>query len=104
MPAGNDQLVHFWDGMAAHPALAAHPMLGVDDWSRTFIPLSLHGDGVPVTGVGKAWSKGVESYSFTSVLAEGTRTLKHWLIFMSPKSCLCKDSLNVAWKDPWASH
>jgi hypothetical protein len=74
-------------------------MFDVPEWSANFLPLSLHGDGVPVTGVGKSWSKGVESYSWASSLSEGTKTLKHWLVLMLQKVCLCKDTLGLAWKD-----
>lgn len=60
LPAGKQQTTAFWHSMQQHPALDGHPMLAVADWRETFIPLSLHGDGVPVTGCGKSWAAGIE--------------------------------------------
>ena len=41
------------------------------NWKQRAIPLSFHGDGVPVTGVGKSWSKTKVYYSWESLLASG---------------------------------
>lgn len=60
LPGGVEQVPRFWESMSGHPALAEHPLKTVQNWQRRFILLSLHGDGVPVTGVGKAWGKVVE--------------------------------------------
>jgi hypothetical protein len=62
IPGGVGQVPRLWDSMAGHPALAGHPMTAVPDWQQWCIPLSVHGDGVPVTGIGKAWTKGVEAH------------------------------------------
>ena len=35
------------------------------------VPLALHGDGTPVSGIGKAWSRLMDIYSFTSLMAAG---------------------------------
>ena len=35
------------------------------------MPISLHGDGVPVTGVGRSWSKSYEALTWTSCVASG---------------------------------
>jgi hypothetical protein len=63
----------------------------------------VHGDGVPVVGVGKSWSKGVEAYSWTSLLCEGTPSPKHWLLIALQKHTLCKaagrDTIHKAWHE-----
>ena len=58
--------------MQDHPLLDGHPVLGVRRWTHRAIPISVHGDGVPVTGVGKAWGKSMEVLSWASCLAAGT--------------------------------
>lgn len=35
------------------------------------MPISLHGDGVPVTGVGRSWSKSYDVLTWTSWVASG---------------------------------
>ena len=43
---GSD-LERFWKSIRpGDPKLHGHPMLGVDNWMRRFIPLAVHGDGV----------------------------------------------------------
>jgi hypothetical protein len=61
LPGGPQQVTAFWESMSDHPALVAHPMLDVADWKHVMVPLSIHGDGVPVTGTGRSWAKGVEA-------------------------------------------
>ena len=56
--AGN--VKKFWDSMRQHPAIDNHPMKDKDNWETTTVPITLHGDGMPVSGVGKTWSKAVE--------------------------------------------
>ena len=46
-------------------------------WKRTHVPLSLHGDAVPVTKVGKAGTKSMDVYSTSGLLGVGsTKILK----------------------------
>eukprot|EP00969_Alexandrium_andersonii_P195699 8645728-Alexandrium_andersonii.AAC.1 len=44
------------------------------------IPLALHGDGVPVSGVGKAWSKSLDVYSWCSLLGKGCTVQSNYII------------------------
>ena len=55
-----DELETFWNAMEDNPQLRDHPVLNRRDWKRRAIPLVLHGDGVPLTGIGKSWSKLVD--------------------------------------------
>ena len=55
-------LEHFWAAMARNPQLVDHPVTSIPDYNKFAIPISIHGDGVPVTGVGKAWSKSCDIF------------------------------------------
>ena len=46
------------------------------NWMRTVIPVSFHGDGVPVLQVGKANAKSLEVYSIQSIFNSTSSTLK----------------------------
>ena len=61
----------FWKAMEGNPQLAGHPIRLEDNFHKHTIPLSLHGDGVPITGVGKSWSKSCDIYSWNSLLGGG---------------------------------
>ena len=52
-----DELEEFWDSMEGNPQLNDHPVLLRESWKKKAIPLCIHGDGVPLTGIGKSWSK-----------------------------------------------
>jgi len=45
------------------------------------VPLSLHGDGTPGMGVGKAWSKMIDVWSWTSLLCKGNSQLTMFFIW-----------------------
>ena len=46
------------------------------------IPVRLHGDGTPVTGIQRAWVKSVESWSLSSVLCTGTSRFTNFILYM----------------------
>ena len=73
---GPGQIEAFWNEMAASPQLANHPLRHVPDYQHVAIPIAIHGDGVPVTGVGKSWSKSCDIYSWASLLGGGRMALK----------------------------
>ena len=68
-PAG--QVQQFWKAMTHNPQLQGHPLLHEQHYQDNFIPIALHGDGVPITGVGKSWSKSCDIFSWTSLLGGG---------------------------------
>lgn len=51
-PPGKMQ--EFWASALNHPMLANHPLANRVGFRTKGIPISLHGDGVPVAGIGKA--------------------------------------------------
>ena len=68
------KLDEFWTTVEARqdPRLLDHPMKSTLGWKRTYVPLSLHGDAIPVTKIGKAGSKSMDVYSTSGLLGVGT--------------------------------
>ena len=88
----------FWKAMADHPSYSSHPLKERADHQTRCIPFALHGDGVPVAGVGKAWSKSVEALSMSSMIGRGPTIMTHFLIFIFyAKLIVASDNLNL-WK------
>ncbi|CAK9031747.1 unnamed protein product [Durusdinium trenchii] len=58
--------------MRLHPQMRDHPMTSSPQWESWTVPIAVHGDGVPVTGVGKVWSRVMTNYSWYSLLGYGT--------------------------------
>ena len=107
---GYDQINKFWDDMVAHPSYAAHPLAMRTDHKQKCIPLALHGDGVPIAGVGKSWSKSVDAYSFCSLLSRGTTLscnflicLVYWKLLLedASKNAYTQMSKKLAWSFYW---
>ena len=67
--------------MEGNPQLKDHPVRARRDWKRRAIPLVLHGDGVPLTGLGKNRSKFMDGFSISSLLGRGSTRQKMFLIF-----------------------
>ena len=62
----DDILNEFWSSMETSPQLRAHPMVHTKpNFKRRAIPYGLHGDGVPVVGVGKSWNQSADFFSWT---------------------------------------
>ena len=62
---------NFWNAMSDHPALDGHLMKETRNWKNLYVPIALHGDGVPISGVGKSWQRSSEIWSWNSLLAWG---------------------------------
>ena len=81
-----DVLKEFWRNQQLHPAFAGHPTASVASFepSKT-IPLSCHGDGTPVVGIGKIWARMLTSWSWSSLVCNGGWTkdaqLPIWFLF-----------------------
>ena len=72
-------LEKFWETNINHPGMEGHPALV--DLHKT-LPLAMHGDGVPITGLGKIWSKTAWVYSWSSLLSDATTKDKQMFIGM----------------------
>lgn len=64
-------LERFWGALAGGPLVEDIPQCRGRGWQRRLIPLGLHGDATPVAGIGKAWGKLLDAYSFTSLVCTG---------------------------------
>lgn len=51
----SSKLQQFWSSFSGHPCFEGHPLETQSDYSTHVIPLGMHGDEVPVLGVGKIW-------------------------------------------------
>jgi len=68
-----DQLKTFWNLQKKHPAYPGHAVLGGNPQFPTkMVPLALHGDGTPVLGIGKVWSRQLTTWSWNSLLGVGS--------------------------------
>ena len=81
-------------------------MLQQKNWMRTVIPISVHGDGVPVLQVGKANTKSLEVYSFQSIFNSTSSTLKAKLLMtMAFNQNLKDESHTEIWRVlNWSLH
>jgi len=66
---GIAELKKFWASVSQHPVMISHPIKAEEGWEGCTIPFTLHGDGTPVTGRGKTWSKQATIFSFRSMVA-----------------------------------
>lgn len=74
-------LPSFWKAMANHPVYDQHPMKQLPNHENVFIPLSIHGDGVPVSGVSRSWAKSAEVHSWSSLLCKSSTLKSTYLMF-----------------------
>ena len=77
-----DDSREFWSECGEHPTLRENVVKTISDYNSHVVPLSLHGDGVPVKSVGKSWNESVNVYSWASIVADtGTTAQSNFLIF-----------------------
>lgn len=85
---GTDMLLKFWSSVQDHPQMLAHPIKSRESYETKGIPLSFHGDGVPVTGRGKLWCKMMTMFSFSSMLGRGsTKVCQLWIWGVFDRLC-----------------
>ena len=72
----------FWTSVAAHPMYESHPAKLRDNHVHKCIPLTVHGDGVGISGVGKAWQRSIDAWSWTSLLSSGSTIDTQFLIYL----------------------
>ena len=79
------QISEFWTLQQQHMAFADHPVLtGNPSFRQKMVPLALHGDGTPCTGIGKIWCRQLTTWSWNSLLGTGTTKsmqLQIWAAF-----------------------
>ena len=102
-----DRLSDFWDSWENHPGMVRHPMKGISNWKTKFLPISLHGDEVPVMGVGKIWCRSVLAFTWMSMLANGLGSQMSDIVFyiwgifskfVAPASANTLGSMETLWR------
>ena len=63
----------FWRSVEGSPCVVA-AIKAKRNFRQRLIPLALHGDGVPVTGLGKGWVQTVTNFSWYSLLTRAAST------------------------------
>ena len=71
----------FWESVNGTIQFLTHPVRLRPNFRSQCIPLSIHGDGTPVVGIGKAWGKLLDIWSWQSLLVAGPTLLRTMLIF-----------------------
>ena len=66
----NEACEKFWLAMDGHPA-TTDGIKCRENYKTHCVPLALHGDGVPLTGIGKGWQQTITDFSFYSLLGQG---------------------------------
>ena len=100
---GNDaSRTGFWKDMESHPHFREHPIQNRQNCQSLGIPVSLHGDGVPVAGVGKTWAESCAVYSWSSLLARGLNTLgSNLCIFSVLAATICTGNFHDIYATCW---
>ena len=80
--SSTEVLENFWNSVSSTTQYQEHPVKDRVDHKSNCIPIFLHGDGVPTTGVGKAWTKMLDTWLWGSLLVtDGCTSLTNFLIF-----------------------
>ena len=90
--ASSQRLEDFWSAVKAvpHPAWVKHPLRLQEEAgkrsTKKCVPLSIHGDEVPVAGLGKVWGRKMVNWSFSSLAGLGsTKSSQFWIWGMFEK-------------------
>ena len=81
----------FWDAVKGSPQFAAHKVRFRHGFQEKCIPLKIHGDGTPVTGLGKGWGKLVDIFSVSSLLICEPTILRNLMMFLIFQHLICRD-------------
>jgi len=92
-----ENIPKFWDAMTTHPAFEHHPMrLRTDThYYSKAIAIAVHGDEVPVKGVGKSWGQSAACYNWSSCLSNCSVLLKNFLVSFIYQGLMVKPSKDV---------
>lgn len=80
LPAG-ERLRAFWRSKKNHPSMASHDLRFREDYERKAIPISFHGDDVPITGIGKSWCAMMTTFSWCSMVCQGETRDMQFMIY-----------------------
>ena len=77
----SERLTEFWRTNSHHPAFAASRVKNIANYEKCVVPILLHGDDVPITGVGKSWSQSMTTFSWSSMIGLGRTKDMMYFIF-----------------------
>ena len=80
MPS-QDRLAEFWRVNSSHPCMRDSPLKLREGYQKFGIPISIHGDDVPITGVGKSWCQQMTTFSWCSMIGFGSVKDLSYFIF-----------------------
>jgi hypothetical protein len=75
------RLETFWTEMEDFPMYQQHPIRTREGHRQYGIPIKIHGDGVPISGLGKSWLKLAEVCSWQSCLVVGESWTNMFMMF-----------------------
>ncbi|CAE8586409.1 unnamed protein product, partial [Polarella glacialis] len=82
------KLHEWWEHVEEHPQMLNRPIKTRDQWALWGVPLAIHGDGVPITGIGKGWCKLMTMFTWSSLLGSGsTLDMLFWIWSVFDKLC-----------------
>ncbi|CAE7708841.1 unnamed protein product [Symbiodinium sp. CCMP2592] len=79
----DQHLEDFWSQMQHNPRWEGHELRSRADFRHKAVPLGLHGDDVPVVGIGKGWSSKMSIFSMFSLVAVKQPTREKMLLLYS---------------------
>ena len=82
---------NFWAAVQDSPQFQSHKVKQRLGYREKCIPLKIHGDGTPVTGLGKGWGKLVDIFSVSSLLISGPSILRNLMMFLIFQHLICRD-------------
>lgn len=86
---GPATLKKFWYAVRGHPTMDSHPIKSQSGYDSTCIPLAIHGDGVPIAGIGKGSAKTQTLWSWYSQAGKGhTGDMLFYIWAMYDKLCV----------------
>ena len=76
-----ERLNLFWETNKNHPAMAGSKVQTIENYESWVVPLCLHGDDVPITGVGKSWCQQMTVFSWSSLIGLGSTKDMQYFIY-----------------------
>ena len=92
----SEVLVEFWQTAKNHPQMKDHPLLSQENYQEKAVPLAMHGDGTPATGIGKVWAKMLTTLSLSSLVGYGSSVEKYFVLY-SVFDRLCVQGESGTW-------
>ena len=92
-----DDVPAWWDAVQEHPQMQRHPVKDRADYKTRCLPLALHGDDVPVHGIGKGWTSKLTVFSWCSLLAMERATKEKMFMTYCTFEKIRRDDTIDAW-------